>query len=249
MMEILKEILNTYEPIRLKEMDEVKLLNRIDKKYTFNILELPALLEIFSSDYRILDINNNRLSRYETLYFDTPDFNLYQYHHNGKLNRYKIRYRHYIDSDTSFWEIKFKNNKKRTIKKRIYDDTIDAELTDKARNFLIDNSVNPDDIVAKLWVYYSRMTLVGKLSKERLTIDINLNYKNCDKAISFPNLVIAELKQEKKNHSYFTKIMKEKHIRDIAISKYCLGIANLQDDVKKNNFKQKINLLKKLCYE
>jgi len=93
------------------------------------------------------------------------------------------------------------------------------------------------------------MTLVGKLSKERLTIDINLNYKNCDKAISFPNLVIAELKQEKKNHSYFTKIMKEKHIRDIAISKYCLGIANLQDDVKKNNFKQKINLLKKLCYE
>ena len=40
-------------------------------------------------------------------------------HQNKKLNRYKIRQREYLISDISFFEIKFKSNKGRTIKKRI----------------------------------------------------------------------------------------------------------------------------------
>ena len=44
---------------------------------------------------------------------------LYHDHHNGKLNRYKVRRRRYIDTDTEFLEVKLKNNKKRTIKSRI----------------------------------------------------------------------------------------------------------------------------------
>lgn len=38
----------------------------------------------------------------------------YHDHHNGKLNRFKIRQREYMDTKTSFLEVKFKNNQRRT---------------------------------------------------------------------------------------------------------------------------------------
>ena len=249
-MENIANILNTFTPISLKEMDDVKLLDRMDTKFTFRLADLPELLIKISPKYSVLDVNNVRINRYETLYFDTNKLNLYNQHHNGKLNRYKIRYRRYTDSNLNFFEIKFRNNRNRTIKKRISENSINSEIINEAKKFLIKQTcLDPKDLSAKLWVYYSRITLVNKSSKERLTIDLNLNYKNGDNAVSFPNLVIAEVKQEKACNSCFTQIMKEKHIRNISISKYCLGIINLYENIKTNNFKPKLTLIKKLCYE
>ena len=249
-MENITAILNSYEPIGLKEMDEVKLLDRMDTKFTFRFAELPGLLKNASPFYYVLDINNVRINRYETLYFDTNGFNLYHQHHNGKLNRCKVRYRCYTDSDLNFFEIKLRNNRDRTIKERICEETVENEIKGKAGKFLTKKTcIKPEDLAAKLWVYYSRITLVNKSSKERLTIDINLNYKNGDKTVSFPDLVIAEVKQEKACRSYFTKMMKEKHIRSNSISKYCFGITSLYENIKMNNFKYKFSRIKKLCYE
>jgi hypothetical protein len=53
-------------------------------------------------------------------------------------------------------------------------------------------------------------------------------------------MVIAEVKQEKRKASPFLVIMKKYHIREGSISKYCLGIATMCNDVKKNNFKRKL---------
>ena len=96
-----------FDPITLKEMDGVKLMDRTDTKFTFNISNLPSILEAAKAHYRILDIEGNRISRYKTLYFDTDDFNLYNEHHCGKLNRYKIRHRTYVESNLGFLEVKF----------------------------------------------------------------------------------------------------------------------------------------------
>jgi hypothetical protein len=67
----LNDILNEFETISLKEMDSVALMDRTDTKFVFRVDQLPDFLEQIKNDYRILDVKGNRISRYESLYFDT----------------------------------------------------------------------------------------------------------------------------------------------------------------------------------
>ena len=108
-----------YYPVSLEEMDQVKLMDRVETKFVFNLDSLPRLLSHMETGYRILEISGTRSHCYHTVYYDTPALELYHLHQRGRLNRYKIRFRKYCDSELSFFEIKFKNNKGRTIKKRI----------------------------------------------------------------------------------------------------------------------------------
>lgn len=241
------EILNQFEPITLQEMDGVKLMDRIDTKFTFNINELPSILNEAKNYYKIVDIEGNRISRYKTLYFDTPDFSLYNKHHSGKLNRYKIRHRTYVESNLGFLEVKFKNNKGRTLKTRIKETGVPDLKTGRAFDFLQKMlPFNPLDLIPKIWVNYSRITLVNKLSAERLTLDLNLEFEKDGQKKSLNQLVIAEVKQDSKVSSPFISIVKSKHIREGSISKYCMGIASSFSEVKKNNFKQKLSNVNKI---
>ena len=106
----IKQVLGTFEPITLKGLEEVKMLNRIDTKYVFHIKQFAEILEEVKKDYYALEIDGNRMFAYESLYFDTEDYQLYKFHHNGKINRLKVRYRRYSDSGLVFFEVKYKVN-------------------------------------------------------------------------------------------------------------------------------------------
>ena len=241
------DILNQFSPITLAEMDGVKLMDRTDTKFTFNINELSAILEDAKEYYKILSVEGNRISRYKTLYFDTEDFDLYNEHHSGKLNRYKIRYRTYVESNIGFLEVKFKNNKGRTLKTRIKEIEVPELHTGKAFEFLKKTlPFDPLILLPKIWINYSRITLVNKVSAERLTLDLGLEFEKDGKTELMDKLVIAEVKQDSKVASPFIDIMRNKHIRQGSISKYCFGVASSYDEVKKNNFKQKLSNVKKI---
>ncbi|MGZ3898920.1 MAG: polyphosphate polymerase domain-containing protein [Bacteroidia bacterium] len=247
-MENLDNILSQIKPISLKEMDNVKLMDRTDTKYTFAFADLEGILSTLKNNYRILEINGKKLSRYETLYFDTSDLSLYSKHHSGKLNRYKIRHRTYVDSNTGFLEVKFKNNKSRTIKSRIKKNCFFDDFDQDSNEFL--KSALPFDhtnLVPVIWVNYSRITLVNKETPERVTIDLNLEFKKENATKNFSSLVIAEVKQDSKNPSAFIHLMKSKHIREGSISKYCMGIAVSYNGIKTNNFKEKLLTLKRFA--
>lgn len=249
MINNITNILGEFHPISLHEMDSVALLDRTDTKYVFHINDFPGFLSEISEFYRVLEINNKRISDYESLYFDTKDFKLYTLHHNGKANRYKFRYRRYMDSDTCYFEIKFKSNKARTIKTRFKCDGIKNTLNEKAEEIVNDKfTLSLQDFDPVVSIYYTRITLVSVRSKERLTIDIGLNFKNIAMDISIPSLVIAEVKRERNSNSFFAHLMKERRIQPISISKYCLGIINLYENPKRNNFKENLIRLKKICY-
>jgi len=87
----LKRLLACCEPISLAEMDGVSLLNRTDTKYVMGVSQLCRALQQVAGQYRVLEINCTRLNHYRTVYYDTPDFALYQQHHNGLRTRYKVR--------------------------------------------------------------------------------------------------------------------------------------------------------------
>jgi len=243
-------VLKNFKTIALEEMDSVKLMDRTDKKFVFNRSLLPNILHQIETHYSVLEINNIILNRYETLYFDSPDFFLYNEHHRGKSSRYKVRSRKYVDSNLYFFEVKFKTNKGRTIKNRIKLKNIDTQLNDESLRFLQSVSpLNASNLQAKLWSNCTRITLVNIQSKERLTLDIDLQFKNETQEINLSNIVIAEVKQEKAFASTFVDLMRKEKIKEGSISKYCMAVASLFNDVKKNNFKQKLNTLNKINHD
>lgn len=251
----IQEILKKFEPISLEEMDTVKLLNRADTKYLLNQDKLIPVLEQLAHHYRILEIEGKRYNNYKSLYFDTEDFRLYFDHHRGKLNRTKIRYRQYLDSELCFLEVKLKTNKGKTEKERIRRKDTDgltgeADFSERSKKFLEEVTRIPvSELRHKLNNYFTRLTFVHKYCKERLTIDLNLRFDNANASAPLHNLIIAELKQEKfSSRSDFITIMKKEKIYPSGFSKYCIGTLLLNPHLKRNSFKPKLLMLNKLLH-
>ena len=234
------DILNSFEPLTLEELNNVRLLDRMDTKYIFHIRQLPSILQDLKQDFRCLDITGIRNNQYQTIYFDTNGLAMYLHHHNKRSNRYKVRLRQYGDSGINFLETKFKNNKGRTIKTRIKRDEFLTGFDEKANAFIEKTPYPSDSLKPVLQVNYSRMTFAGKTDPVRLTIDTGLHYIFNGQEKGYPSLVIAEIKQNKSAHSGFHYMMRRHHIQALSISKYCLGIMSLYEGVKKNNFKRKL---------
>ncbi len=243
-----ENILNSFDPISLKEMDNVKLQDRVDTKFMFRDVLLPRIFQDMLKDYRILEVAGYRFSNYETLYFDTADFKLYIQHHNGKQNRFKFRSRKYVESNLHFFEVKFKSNKGRTVKDRIKHHEVVKELEGKAGEFLIETSGHdPAQYKARIWVNYRRHTFVSKTTQERLTIDTDLTYLDDKNQKTYNGLVIAEVKQGSSlDKSPFISLMRKYRVREKSISKYCLGVISLHPEIKKNRFKPTLLYLNKL---
>jgi hypothetical protein len=249
-MNDLSTTLSNFIPISLEEMEHVKLLNRIDTKFIIHENRLTEYLSAISSQYSLLKIGGKLIHPYETLYFDTPDFHLYQMHHNGKRNRFKLRCRKYTNTGIAFFEVKSKTNKDRTVKNRIQVPNIPEMLDEQLNQYIGEHT--PGELqhyIPALRVYFDRLTLVNKKANERLTFDMNLRYKCNGDEKAILNIVIAEVKQEKYTVSPLRELMQIQRQHRNYMSKYCLGLTSLHKELKMNNFKHKIYTLNKLGYD
>jgi hypothetical protein len=221
----------------LSEQVEVDLADRTDSKYLLPIQLLPRLLAALKAEHTVLESADHRIFTYENTYFDTPEWDLYLRHHNGKLNRHKCRFRRYHETDTSYLEIKFKSNKLRTVKNRI---PWHAEQPAPALE-------NHETVQPSLYVNYRRITLWNRASNERLTLDFDLHYcrPGQDNTVRLPKLLIAELKRDGKVYgSKFVRRAKDYGFTPQSFSKYCVGVC-LTDNgkLKRNRFKPMLRRL------
>ena len=237
----LEAILNRFESHQLADLEKANLMDRVDVKFMLPISFLPSLLAQLQSSYSILEINGDRISRYFNQYYDTENLSLYQAHHNGKLNRFKVRQRTYLDTDTKFLEVKFKNNRKRTIKSRIK--CADTAQNDEKCAAFIDQEMGTSfsDLVISQEGGYQRIALANEARAERLTLDFNLWYQRAkgSEKLPLPGFFIAELKQYKRSkRSPFYQLMSKNNIFPASFSKYCIGCALLYgSSIKTNQFK------------
>lgn len=238
---------NLFSPISLEEMDKVKLMNRTDTKYWFHVNQLHTLLEAVQDNYFILTINNEVVLPYSTIYYDTETNGMYTAHHNGKLNRYKIRRRSYVSNGISFLEVKFKTNKDRTIKKRILSNFESDSFNETENTFLQNNTpINPNELTPTLLNSFSRITLVNRNFNERCTIDLNLNFQYVKNQINLNNLVIVEIKADgSSSASPLARALQIQRIKTSGFSKYCIGKTLTDSGVKRNAFKNKIRMIEK----
>jgi hypothetical protein len=246
----IKQLLVPFSKIGLADMDNVKLMNRVDTKFVLTNEQLEEVLPLLSEHYHVVEIVGKTICSYESLYYDNKELDFYHDHHKKRLNRVKIRYRKYLDSDISFLEIKHKY-KGRTNKMRIPSSELHEVLPQDHLEF-INESVDlsfTEDLIPTLVNNYRRITLVGKELPERLTLDLDLSFRKGDQTADLDYLAIAELKQAKVSRkSPFFSLMKERQIRPLRLSKYCIGILQLSQsvDVKYNRFKKKVLKIDKL---
>lgn len=118
-LQTVRSMVSLFDPISLDEMDTVKLMDRIDMKFILPFEQFATIMPQLVQKYKVLTIDTNQVFSYQTDYFDTPGLNMFYDHHNGRLTRFKVRHREYIESKLAFLEVKQRTNKGRIIKERI----------------------------------------------------------------------------------------------------------------------------------
>jgi hypothetical protein len=244
----LAALADDYESINLEQMEDVALLDRTDTKFVMSNWQLSQALAALQADYWMLAVDGKRLNHYRTLYFDSPGFELYLLHVNGRADRYKVRSREYTDTHLSYLEVKHRTPKDRTIKERLCTARPVTWMTAEAEEWL--QEVYPYDSQAlepKLWNTFTRLTLVSKQRCERVTLDVDLSFFNAARSTRLDEIAIAEVKMERGNcHSPFMQQMHLQQVHRRGFSKYCIGVGLLYDGVKKNALKPKLLWLDKM---
>ncbi len=106
---------------------------------------------------------------------------------------------------------------------------------------------SPDELEPSILIDFQRITLVNKNFEDRCTIDFNLVARNETNSFKFENVVIAEAKQEKASAgSLFNKILHQNKIKPSRFSKYCMGMAMINPDLKANRFKTRLRKIDKI---
>jgi len=237
-------ILSDFNSITLKEVQKASLMRRKDSKFMFSCVHVPSLLSMVQEHYSVLEIDGLRSHEYQTMYYDTPDLEMYHMHHRGMANRHKVRFRKYGTSDIHFLEVKKKNSKGVTIKNRIKTNGMDAAILTSEEEFL--STYSPyagNGIVAVLENNFNRITLVSESQTERITLDYGLRFssKRADQQLDLPGLSIAEIKYENLlAGSPFNEALRQSHITPRRFSKYAIGTALLHPELKQNRFKVKV---------
>lgn len=252
------------DPVGLDDMKSVRLMNRVDQKFMASSDLLEPLLSRIADSYYVQevppfepsarpDMFSPRVSPYRTLYFDTAELAMYMMHHNKKLNRQKLRVRTYRSSNTTFFEIKNKDNKKKTHKIRI---PVDPTMFDSVLevpevvDFVNGNTPYPvSSLHACLENRFERITLVDKGMQERVTIDFGIRFHNhgTDRNADISKLLVIEVKHEVgAPRSAVEKVLHELHVLPRRMSKYCIGTALTDPMAKYNRFKPKLLFIDRL---
>lgn len=245
----IENIISGFAPISLNEMSGIRLMNRTDTKYVVSTSILPLILELAQEDYLVQDIEGKRNPDYHTIYLDTSEKAMFISHQNGKKARVKVRVRTYMASDITFFEVKNKNNKGRTDKKRIQVSSPNALTAEGGDAFLrMHSCYSLTDLSRHLENNFRRITLVNKQMSERLTIDTQINFYNfcTGKETSLDDIAIIELKRDGYAVSPMYNILRQLRIQPESISKYCVGTVLTNQTLKYNRFKPKLRHLERI---
>ena len=241
--ELLINVLSEFKTIGLASLPTDNLMCRQESKFILNSKQLVTCLRFFKNDFNILCIEGNLEHKYQTKYYDDDNLRSYNDHHRGKGRRFKIRKRRYLSNGQNFFEIKLRDNKKYIHKFRISSefevDQINSDENKMALTHLPELKNLKHSV--KLLNNYTRIVLAGKDDNLRITFDANILFSVGSKVQQLDDIVIAEFKYEIHPTDYIQKII-NLGVIPTSFSKYCIGTALLNKNVKRNNFKS--NLVK-----
>ena len=247
----IEELVNVLPPITLAEMSAVRLMKRTDCKYLTNLPTLMRLLELTRNSYFIQEHEGTRISPYATTYWDDANYTFYHTHQAGHRPRVKIRVRTYVCSQCSFLEIKTKDNHGKTRKQRVQVPSVEAVVNNHVGNDFLQQhlGLSLDKIAPTVSNRFERITLVNRNKTERLTIDFDIRFINCETHAEqlMENIVIIELKREGHAASPILPILRKLRIKPAGFSKYCVGATVTTPNLRVNRFKKRLISIHKVA--
>jgi len=240
-----QQILNKYQSHDLSQLKNAALMDRVDTKFVIPRHFLRQMLSVLRDEYSALEIDGKRVSLYVNAYYDTPEYTHYLNHHNRRANRFKLRKRTYSDSEIAFLELKFKNNRGRTVKTRQPVGLDESGLETNSQHHINESGLTEFELHRLMQnSSYNRIALANEEAGERITIDLDLHIQDLatKKQFEIGDWMIVEVKQDiyDRNTTFF-KWAKSHSFRACSFSKYCMGLYYTgPEHLKRNNF-HKIN--------
>jgi hypothetical protein len=223
-----------FAPISLAVLNaKAAMLERLDNKYVVRAPVLKRALADLANAFDVLEIDGRRGFVYETCYFDDAQLRSYHDHHQGRRQRMKVRVRHYVDAALCFVEVKLKDKRGVTVKKRMpYRPAAFGTLDDAAREHVrrcwrelygreFDRLLAP-----VLTMRYRRVTLVAREGGERMTIDSGIAFDAEGAArATDEDIFIVETKSANGN-GLADRVLRRLHQHPTnSCSKYCVGMS------------------------
>lgn len=221
-----------------------EMLERLDNKYVVAAETLERALPLLRAAFDVLEIDGRRAFAYENCYFDGAGWQSYFDHHRGKRIRAKVRTRRYVESGLCFVEVKLKDRRGITVKRRLACDPAGHGALDAAALAHVEAAYRdlyglafPHGLDRSLDTRYTRTTLVAKAGGERLTIDSGIAFRTDARSHAVDDgLFVVETKSANGN-GIADRILRALHQHPVPhCSKYCAGMALLRDGLKHNNF-------------
>lgn len=241
-------LLTKFHPISLQELDQrARLMRRTDKKYVLTRDELRHLLTAHRDDFDVLRIDEHLCFRYSNLYLDSPQLHTFVDHNKGRRRRFKVRFRHYHETQQYFFEIKIKGFRDETLKYRKLVDkasfhaaTLAEPLYQFANQHIQKHYGAPlaFTLQPSIRVDYERITLVAKDGGERITIDNHIQYSSPqqEQYLAAEQFVV-EVKSAV-GRSAVDRWMRQQQKHPVKrCSKYCMGLNLLLFPDKNTRFR------------
>ncbi|MFF2371532.1 polyphosphate polymerase domain-containing protein [Agromyces sp. NPDC058110] len=238
--------LSALDPIGLDELNaSAELLTRVDRKYMLPAAALPTLLDRLPDGTLALEIAGARSARYESVYFDTNGLESYHLAAYGRRRRYKIRTRSYVDSDTSFLEVKTRGGRAVTVKERVaIDPSVTASLHGEALDYATAtlgeagiDAPHGEPFRPVLTTRYRRATLLVP-GGSRATVDVDLEWIELGphgRTLATPASVIVETKSGGSAGPVDRALWSLGH-RPATVSKFGTGLAALRPGLPANRW-------------
>jgi hypothetical protein len=234
-----------FAPVGLEEAQERAALTvRTDRKYVVDAQRFEQLVERLVDDHLALEVQGHRLCTYETVYFDTPDLLTFRQHVQGRRRRFKCRTRHY-GGDSCFFEVKLRSGRGETLKRRLELPRLaHGVLVPGARAFLEEELARaygcpvPEGLAPRLTTAFTRLTLVARDARERVTCDFGLAFRGGADTFSIAGgRVLVETKTALGNGRADRRLRRLGAHPVTPCSKYCLGVALARPGVRDNAFR------------
>lgn len=226
------EALTSFEVAPAELLASRALLRRTDSKFVLPRSALIELLRSLQPHFSVVLSNESRVAHYRTLYFDDEDFDFLRQHRRGRRARHKVRIREYTERGLAFLEIKTKDKHNVTSKLRVQREPNDFELRPDDRT-LIAETTGPiaHRLRKSVWIDFPRVTLVGRDTNERITLDLGLTVRTDTEQLELPALAIVELKQPRFGpRTPGMRAIRAHRVRPKRFSKYCAAVSLIKGD-------------------
>ncbi len=239
------ERLRHFSTIQFEDYRTLSFNGSTESKFILSAKKLKKVLDEIRDQYHILELKGNRIFKYTYEYFDTEDYQLYLAHHNGNADRYLIKSNLIEGIKKQSFEIKYQSNKGEISKHK---HQRSAKTQQKIDELIQKNTpFQPEALKKMMKNQFYRIILVHKTMSEKITIDLDLQLSDLTSKIKLPYLAIVELRQMKFSlSSDFVSSLRRHNIQKTSLNKYCIGLAMLNKDIKKNKFKSKLLAINKI---